>query len=238
MVTLEWALANSVNFVSAYFIRRFPPQSVINLVRKMGIEAPLDPVPSIALGASDISVFEMTGAMATYANQGIFIRPTFIKTIEDRNGVILHRTIPQQNEAMSARTAYLKLRLMQGVVTGGTGQRLRFRYGLTMPIAGKTGTTQNHSDGWWIGLTPELVTGVWVGGEVRSIHFPSLVYGQGARMALPIWGRFMQQVFADESINLYRGDFLRPPGVTYVRRRAPEGEEDEEDDDDLFEDIF
>jgi len=238
MVTLEWALANSVNFVSAYFIRRFPPQSVINLVRKMGIEAPLDPVPSIALGASDISVFEMTGAMATYANQGIFIRPTFIKTIEDRNGVILHRTIPQQNEAMSARTAYLTLRLMQGVVTGGTGQRLRFRYGLTMPIAGKTGTTQNHSDGWWIGLTPELVTGVWVGGEVRSIHFPSLVYGQGARMALPIWGRFMQQVFADESINLYRGDFLRPPGVTYVRRRAPEGEEDEEDDDDLFEDIF
>ena len=234
MVTLQWALARSVNFVSAYLIRRFPPQSVINLVRKMGIEAPLEAVPSLALGVSDISVFEMTGAMATYANRGIFIQPTFITRIEDRNGVVIYQPIPRQNEAMSERTAYLTLRLMQGVTEFGTGQRLRFGYGLTMPIAGKTGTTQNHSDGWWMGLTPNLVTGVWVGGEVRSIHFPNLTYGQGARMAMPIWARFMQRVYRNESINLYRGPFATPPGINYNFNCEEVDQDDEEEFDDIF----
>ncbi|MCL2413302.1 MAG: penicillin-binding transpeptidase domain-containing protein, partial [Bacteroidales bacterium] len=231
-----WALARSVNFVSAYLIRRFPPQSVINLIRKMGIEAPLDAVPAISLGVSDMSVFEITGAMATYANRGIFIQPTFITRIEDRNGVVIYRSVPEQNEAMSERTAYLTLRLMQGVVEGGTGMRLRFGYRLTMPIAGKTGTTQNHSDGWWVGLTPRLVTGVWVGGEVRSIHFPNLTYGQGARMAMPIWARFMRSIYNDETINLYQGPFQAPPGITYNFDCDEVGQDD--DDPELFDDVF
>jgi penicillin-binding protein 1A len=214
MVTLKWALANSTNYVSAYLIKQFSPQSVINLVRKIGIESPMDAVPSIALGAVDLSVYEMVGAMATYANKGIFIKPMFITTIEDRNGIVLQRFVPEQNEAMSERTAYLTTKLMQGVVDDGTGRRLRFRYGITAPIAGKTGTTQNHSDGWFMGLTPQLVTGVWVGGEVRSIHFRSITFGQGANMALPIWALYMQRVYNDRNINLYQGDFERPRGIT------------------------
>jgi penicillin-binding protein 1A len=213
MVTLKWALANSTNFVSAYLIKQFSPQSVINLIRKMGVQSPIDAVPAIALGSCELTVAEMTGAMATYANQGIHIKPMFITTIEDRNGVVLQRFIPEQNEAMSERTAYLTTRLLQGVVDGGTGGRIRRIYGISAPIAGKTGTTQNHSDGWFMGLTPQLVTGVWVGGEVRSIHFRSITLGQGASMALPIWGLYMQRVYNDRSINLYQGDFERPRGI-------------------------
>jgi len=179
----------------------------------MGIESPIDAVPAIALGANELTVLEMTGAMATYANQGIFVRPTFITTIEDRNGVVLHRFVPEQREAMSQRTAYLMTRLMQGAVEEGTAHRLISRLGFTTPVAGKTGTTQNNSDGWFIGLTPQLVTGVWVGGEMRSIHFRNIAYGQGATMALPIWGLYMQRVLNDRSINLYRGDFDRPAGI-------------------------
>ncbi|MDR1951744.1 MAG: transglycosylase domain-containing protein [Bacteroidales bacterium] len=215
MVTLKWALANSTNYVSAYLIDQVAsPQSVINLVRKMGVESPMDAVPSIALGSCDLTVCEMVGAMSTYANKGIFVKPMFITTIEDRNGVVLQRFVPEQHEAMSERTAYLTTKLMQGVVDGGTGQRVRFRYGITSPIAGKTGTSQNHSDGWFMGLTPQLVTGVWVGGEVRSIHFQNISLGQGANMALPIWALFMKKVFDDASINLYQGDFERPRGIT------------------------
>ncbi len=214
MVTLKWALANSVNYVSAYLIKRFSPQSVVNLVRKMGVDAPIDAVPSICLGTCDLSVYEMVGAMSTYANKGIFVKPMFVTSIEDRNGVILERFSPEQHEAMSERTAYLTTKLMQGVVDGGTGVRLRYKYGITAPIAGKTGTTQNHSDGWFMGLTPNLVTGVWVGGEVRSIHFRSITHGQGANMALPVWAIYMKKVFEDSKINLYQGDFDRPAGIT------------------------
>jgi len=214
MVTLQWALANSVNFISAYLIKRFSPQSVINLVRKMGVRSPMDVVPAIALGAVELTVAEMVGAMATYANKGIFIEPMFITSIEDRNGVVLQNFVPEQNEAMSERTAYLMTRVMQGAVDAGTAGRLRRTYGITFPIAGKTGTTQNHSDGWFMGITPQLVTGVWVGGEVRSIHFRTITLGQGANMALPIWALFMQRVYNDRSINLYQGDFERPRGIT------------------------
>ena len=213
MVTLKWALANSVNYISAYLIKRFSPQSVVNLVRKMGVESPIEAVPAICLGSCDLTVAEMVGAMATYANKGIFVKPLFITTIEDRNGVVIHRFVPEQREAMSERTAYLTTRLMQGAVDGGTAGRLRGRYGITAPVAGKTGTTQNNSDGWFMGLTPQLVTGVWVGGEVRSIHFQSTFYGQGANMALPIWALYMKRVYNDRSINLYQGDFERPKGL-------------------------
>jgi penicillin-binding protein 1A len=214
MVTLKWALANSVNYVSAYLIKRFSPQSVVNLVRKMGIESPIAAVPSICLGTCDLSVYEMVGAMATFANKGIYVKPMFVTAIEDRNGVVLQRFTSEQHEAMSERTAYLTTKLMQGVVEHGTGVRLRYKYGLTMPIAGKTGTSQNHSDGWFMGLTPQLVTGVWAGGEVRSIHFQDISLGQGANMALPIWALYMKRVFDDKDINLYQGDFTRPRGIS------------------------
>jgi penicillin-binding protein 1A len=214
MVTLKWALANSVNYVSAYLIKRFSPQSVVNLVRKMGVEAPIDAVPSICLGTCDLSVYEMVGAMSTFANKGIFVKPMFVTSIEDRNGVVLERFSPEQHEAMSERTAYMTTKLMQGVVDGGTGVRLRYKFGITAPIAGKTGTTQNHSDGWFMGLTSNLVTGVWVGGEVRSIHFRSIAQGQGANMALPVWAIYMKKVFDDTKINLSQDDFDRPEGIT------------------------
>ncbi|MDR2907871.1 MAG: penicillin-binding protein [Bacteroidales bacterium] len=235
MVTLKWALANSVNYVSAYLIKRFSPQSVVNLVRKMGVEGPIEAVPSIALGTCDLSVYEMVGAMSTFANKGLFIRPMFITAIEDRNGVIIERFSPEQHEAMSERTAYLTTKLMQGVVDGGTGVRLRYKYGITAPIAGKTGTTQNHSDGWFMGLTPNLVTGVWVGGEVRSIHFRSITQGQGANMALPVWAIYMQKVYNDSKINLYQGDFERPEGVDDEFDCSKQAEDLDEN---LFEDEF
>ncbi|HSV89046.1 MAG TPA: transglycosylase domain-containing protein [Bacteroidales bacterium] len=210
MVNLKWALANSINTVSAFLMKRYSPLALINLVNRMGITSPIDPVPAIALGTPDISVKEMVGAFGTFANQGVFIEPVFITHIEDKNGNLIEAFRPGQEEVMSEGTAYLMLELMKGVVESGTGMRLRFRYELNYPIAGKTGTTQNHSDGWFIGITPNLVAGVWVGGEDRGIRFRDLALGQGANMALPIYGLFMQRVYANESINLYRGDFERP----------------------------
>ncbi len=210
MVTLKWALANSINYVSAYLIKRYSPHALIRLVNNMGITEPIDPVPAISLGTPDLSVYDMVGAMATYANKGIYIKPSFITHIEDNNGNLIESFIPQQNEAMSEQAAYLMLELMKGVVESGTGIRLRFRYNLTNPIAGKTGTTQNNSDGWFIGLTPDLVAGVWVGAEDRGIRFRNIALGQGANMALPIWALFMKRVYNDPSITISQGDFEPP----------------------------
>ena len=187
MVSLRWALANSINWVTAYLIKQFPPEAVIDLTRRLGITAPMEPVPSICLGTMDISVMEMVSAMATYANKGIHIDPTFITRIEDKNGIVLEEFTPQTEEAMNAKTAYLMLDLMKGVVDEGSGRRVRWKYGLKLPVAGKTGTTQNHSDAWFMGITPTLASGVWVGGELRSIHFNSMRLGQGANAALPVW---------------------------------------------------
>ncbi|MEG1762137.1 MAG: transglycosylase domain-containing protein [Bacteroidales bacterium] len=210
MVTLRWALANSVNYISAYLIKRFPPQAVVNLAKKMGISSELKAVPAICLGVADISIKEMTAAMSTYANKGIYIEPIFVTRIEDRHGIILDQFTPMQNEAMSEETAYLMLELMKGVVDGGTAGRLRYKYGLTQTIAGKTGTTQNNSDGWFMGLTPHLVSGVWVGGELRSIHFRSTALGQGANTALPIWALYMKKVFADPKTGIVNSNFEAP----------------------------
>lgn len=210
MVTLRWALANSVNYISAYLIKRFPPEAVITLARSMGITSPMEPVPSICLGTMDISVQEMTSAMATYANQGIHIEPTFITRIEDKNGLVLEEFTPNRQESMDAHTAYLMLDLMRGVVDEGSAGRLRWKYGLDQAIAGKTGTTQNHSDAWFMGITPHLTTGVWVGGELRSIHFKSMRLGQGANAALPIFGIYMKNVFEDKDLNFPQDDFIRP----------------------------
>jgi penicillin-binding protein 1A len=210
MVTLKEALANSINWISAYLIKRFSPQAVVQIARKMGIVSPLPAVPSICLGTPDITLYEMTGAVDTYANKGLYIQPIFITRIEDKHGNILAQFTPRQEEAMSEETAYLMLVLMKGVVESGTGSRLRGTYGLRNPIAGKTGTTQSNSDGWFMGLTPDLVTGVWVGGDDRVIRFRVTSLGQGANMALPIWALYMKKVYADASLQISKGDFEKP----------------------------
>lgn len=210
MVTLKEALANSINWISAYLIKRYSPASVVKLARKMGIISPLPAVPSICLGTPDITLAEMTGAMNTFANAGIYIQPLLITRIEDKHGNVIAQFAPLQEEAMSEETAYLMLVLMKGVVESGTGARLRGTYGFSNPIAGKTGTTQSNSDGWFMGLTPDLVTGVWVGGEDRSIRFRNTSLGQGANMALPIWAHYMKAVYGDPDLQLSRGDFEKP----------------------------
>jgi penicillin-binding protein 1A len=213
MVTLKEALANSINWISAYLIKRFSPEAVIKIARKMGIFSPLPAVPSICLGTPDISLYEMTGAMSTFANKGIFVQPLFITRIEDKHGNVIEQFVPHQDEAMSEETAYMMIGLMKGVVESGTGSRLRGKYGFTNPIAGKTGTTQSNSDGWFMGLTPDLVTGVWVGGDDRTIRFRTTSLGQGANMALPIWALFMRKVYNDNPLQLTQGDFERPEGL-------------------------
>jgi penicillin-binding protein 1A len=213
MVTLRYALAGSINYVTAWVMKRFGPEAVVNLVRRMGITAPIDPVPSICLGTPDISVFEMVAANATFANKGTYIQPTFITRIEDKNGKVLEEFFPTTDEVFSEEKAYVMIQLMRGVVDIGTGQRLRYKYKLFNEIAGKTGTTQNNADGWFMGLTPDLVAGCWTGGEDRSIHFNTTAEGQGAAMALPIWGKFFQKVYADPTLKVSKNGFVRPANM-------------------------
>jgi penicillin-binding protein 1A len=209
-VTLKWALANSNNWISAYLIKRFPPETVIQMARKMGVTSPIDPVPAIALGTPEITLYEMVGAMNTYANKGVYIKPYFIVRIEDKNGNLIERFAPEQSDALDEVTAFKMIQLMKGVVESGTGMRLRGKYSLRNPIAGKTGTTQNQSDGWFMGITPDLTTGVWTGAEDRSAHFRSITLGQGANMALPIWALYMQKIYNDPVLGISQGDFDKP----------------------------
>ena len=209
-VTLKWALAQSNNWISAYLMNRFGPQAVITLARRMGVESPIDPVPAICLGVCDLKLIEMVGAMSTFANQGVYIKPMFITKIEDKNGNVIERFAAEESEAMSEVTAYKMVELMKGVVQSGTGVRLHYKYNLNNPIAGKTGTTQNQSDGYFMGITPDLTTGVWVGAEDRSVHFRSTELGQGSRTALPIWALYMQRVYADPTLRISQGDFPKP----------------------------
>ena len=210
MLTLKQGLAESVNCISAYLMKQFGPQAMIDIARRMGITSPIDAVPSICLGTPDVSVYEMVGAYSTFANKGVWTQPTYLLRIEDKNGNVLQDFVPRKVEAINEETAYLMLSLMQGVVQFGTGARLRGQYKLSNPIAGKTGTTQNQSDGWFMGLTPDLVSGCWVGAEDRIVHFRSLDLGQGARTALPIWALYMQKIYADKGINLSKRDFTPP----------------------------
>lgn len=214
-VTLKWALAQSNNWISAYLMNQFGPEAVIAQARRMGVESPIDAVPAICLGVCDLKLIEMVGAMSTFANQGVYIKPMFITRIEDKNGNVIQRFAPEESEAMSELTAYKMIELMKGVVQSGTGIRLRSSYGFTNPIAGKTGTTQKQSDGYFMGITPDLTTGVWVGAEDRSVHFRSTNLGQGSHTALPIWAKYMRKVYDDPSLKISKGDFPKPttPGL-------------------------
>ena len=229
MRTLKNALANSVNTVSARLMDKVGPAPVVNLAKKMGITSYLPKVPSIALGTPDISLFEMVGAYSTFANKGIYVKPITITRIEDKNGTVLFEVAPETKDVLSEESAYVTLNLLKGVTKGGSGQRLRhniatenyayqavvtgYPYEFKNPIAGKTGTTQNHSDGWFMGMVPNLVTGVWVGGEDRAVHFEDIAYGQGASMALPIWGMYMKAAYENPDLGISLEDFEAPEFV-------------------------
>src|SRR5574344_1183696 len=211
MITLKWALANSVNYISAKLIKDYTtPSAVVSLVHRMGIKSDIPNVPSICLGTCDLTVMEMAQAMATFANRGTHMEPVFITKITDNKGLVLDVAKQKSNQVLDEKTSYLVLDLMKGVVDGGTGGRLRYVYGVKSIVAGKTGTTDNNSDGWFIGINPRLATAVWVGGEVRSIHFRSTYLGQGASMALPIYGKFMEKCERDKNLHFYEGDFYKP----------------------------
>ena len=225
-LTLKKALANSVNTVTAQLIDKVGPGSVVNIAKNMGFTREILEVPSIALGTVDFNVYEMVGAYGTFANQGVYVKPVMVTRIEDKNGTVLYEYMPETKDVLSKDVAYAMVNLMEGVTQGGSGTRLRhtfakeqtvykeiitgYPYELTNPIAGKTGTTQNQSDGWFMGMVPNLVTGVWVGGEDRAAHFKSLTYGQGASMALPIWALYMKKNYANEELGVSKDGFEEP----------------------------
>lgn len=200
MVTLNWGLEKSSNWITAYLMSLFTPEQLVRLMRSFGIEGQLDPVVSLCLGPCEVSVKEMVDAYTTFPNKGIRVEPLYVTRIEDNNGNVLATFMPKTYEIISETTSYKMIYMLRNVMDHGTGVRARFRYGLKVPMGGKTGTSQNHSDGWFVGFTPSLVSGVWVGGEDRSIHFDNMSAGQGANMALPIWAMYMQKVYADEEL--------------------------------------
>ncbi|HPF09876.1 MAG TPA: transglycosylase domain-containing protein [Flavobacteriaceae bacterium] len=253
MKTLKNALANSINTITARLIDRVGPRPVIDLVEKMGVDASDIPeAPSIALGTADVSLFEMVGAYSTFANEGVYVKPVLVQRIEDKNGTILYQYVPETRDVISKESAYVTISLMQGVTESGSGQRLRhswastnavyksvvtgYPYEFTNPIAGKTGTTQNNSDGWFMGMVPNLATGVWVGGEDRSTHFSRTAYGQGATMALPIWAIYMRKCYEDSSLDISKNNFSKPQKLSIETDCSKYGEEggDPEIPDDEF----
>ncbi|RKR14715.1 penicillin-binding protein 1A [Maribacter vaceletii] len=254
--TLKKALANSVNTVTAQLIDKVGPKSVAIIGKNLGITREIAEVPSIALGVSEMNVYEMVGAYGTFANQGVYVKPVMVTRIEDKNGTVLYEYVPETKDVLSKDVAYAMLNLMEGVTQGGSGTRLRtqgvnkwkkeydevitgYPYGFKNPIAGKTGTTQNNSDGWFMGMVPNLVTGVWVGGEERATHFKSITYGQGATMALPIWGLYMKENYKNEDLGISDKSFTKPKDLsinvdcTKVAEEAQENKDTEDDLDDL-----
>ena len=251
MRTLSNALANSKNTISAQLIDRVGPRPVADLARNLGVSSNIPNVPAIALGTPDLSVYEMVGAYGAFANKGIYVKPIMVTKIEDRNGKIVFQSTPETKDVLSEESSYVTLKLLEGVTKFGSGARLRhdipedernyvyknvvtgYPYKFDNAIAGKTGTTQNQSDGWFIGMVPNLVTGVWVGGEDRSIHFEKIAYGQGATMSLPIWGLFMKKCYEDEELGVSKEDFEEPENLTIeldCSKIQPEKSESEEND--------
>lgn len=200
MVTLRWGLKESNNWISARLMNQFTPEALVKLMHSFGIKGKIDPVVSLALGPVEVSVAEMVDAYTAFPSRGIRVDPLYVSHIEDANGNIIGSFTPRMEEIFSEETAFKMIYMMRSVIDDGTGSRVRRIYGLTMPMGGKTGTTNNNSDGWFMGYTPKLVSGVWVGGEERSIRFDSMAQGQGAAMALPIWANYMKKVLADKQL--------------------------------------
>lgn len=226
-MTLKKALANSVNVITAHLIDMVNPKNVVTLAKSAGIETDIPEVPAIALGSVDLSLYEMVGAYTTFANKGLRINQMMILRIEDKNGTVLEQFIPESKEVLSEDSAYVITNLLEGVTEGGSGIRLRggwggypdnvvtgYPYKFTNPIAGKTGTTQNQSDGWFMGIVPNLATGVWVGGEDRATHFKGITFGQGATMALPIWALYYKKLYADKNLHVSKAAFERPANLS------------------------
>ncbi|RKS99349.1 penicillin-binding protein 1A [Flavobacterium sp. 123] len=227
MVTLKKGLANSINTISAKLIDKTGPEAVVELTHKLGVTSEIPVQPSIALGAVEITVEDMVAAYSTFANQGVYVKPQFLTKIEDKSGVVIYEPIPESHDVLNKDIAFAVIKLLEGVTEGGSGERLRtqgggngdnrwtgYPYMFTNPIAGKTGTTQNQSDGWFMGMVPNLVTGVWVGCEDRSARFKSLTYGQGATAALPIWGYFMKKCYDDPDLHVSKEPFERPANLS------------------------
>lgn len=235
MVTLKQGLANSINTVSAKLIDRTGPEAVVELTKKLGVKTEIPVQPSIALGAVDITVEDMVAAYSTFANQGVYVKPQFLSRIENKSGEVIYEPIPESHDVLNKDIAFAVIKLLEGVTETGSGARLRtqgggsgdnrwtgYPYMFRNPIAGKTGTTQNQSDGWFMGMVPNLVTGVWVGCEDRSARFKSLTYGQGATAALPVWAYFMKKCYADTGLQVSKSEFERPSNLSikvdcYVR---------------------
>ena len=250
--TLKNALANSVNTITARLIDEVGPGAVVDIAKSMGLTKEIPAVPSIALGTPDFNVYDIVGAYGTFANQGVYVEPVLITRIEDKNGTVLYEYVPKTRDVLSKDVAYTMVNLMQGVTEAGSGQRLRhawaskvpvykeivtgYPYEFDNPIAGKTGTTQNQSDGWFMGMVPNLVTGVWVGGEDRATHFKSLTYGQGASMALPIWALYMKANYENKDLGVSKEDFEEPEDLSInvdCTKIAEEQKEDLDIEDDL-----
>ena len=212
-VTLNWGLTKSSNNISAFLMKQYGPEAMADMMKRMGIQSHVDEVPSLCVGPADLTLWEMVAAYNTFPSRGVYVTPLFVTRIEDRQGNVLSEFTNRKREAIAESTAYLMVNLMEGVVQGGTASRLRYRYNLTGEIAGKTGTTNDNSDGWFIGYTPTLVAGVWTGAEDRQVHFQSITYGQGAHMSLPTWGIFMKKVLADGTLGISADDrFVAPAG--------------------------
>lgn len=214
MVTLAWGLAHSENYISAWLMQQFKPSVVVDLMHRLGVRSYIPAVPAIFLGTAELTVEEIVGAYGTFANKGVYTRPMYVTRIDDKNGNTISRFTPRIEEVLSEDQAYLMLNLLQGVVKSGTAIRLRLDpYNLTNQIGGKTGTTQNHSNGWFMGVTPNLVGGVWTGWEDQAIHFETIGEGQGAEMALPVFGLFLKKVYSDPELGIMQADeFERPEG--------------------------
>ena len=211
-LTLRKALANSQNYITAWVMQQVGPTAVSNLIQRLGITSSVPPYPSIALGSFEASVYDMVGAYGTFVNHGVWTEPIYLTRIEDKNGNILYERKPKVVQALNEQTAYVMTYMLKGVVEEGTGVRMRYKYGLNNPIGGKTGTTNDNSDGWFMGITPQLVGGVWTGCEDRAIHFRTTDLGEGANTALPIFALFLKKVYADNSLGIKKGDFEPPRG--------------------------
>lgn len=249
--TLDRALANSLNTVSAKLMDMVGPKAVVEMTKRLGVSAQIPEQVAISLGAVEITVHDMVAAYSTFANQGVYIAPQTIVRIEDKNGKVLYQHTPEPKDVLGKDVSYAAIKLMEGVTKSGSGARLRttgggganykrmtgYPYAFTNAIAGKTGTTQNQSDGWFMGMVPNLVTGVWVGNEDRAAHFRTITYGQGASMALPIWGIYMKKCYADKTLHVSKDEFAKPQDLAPWADCKKEADSDLIEENDILEGI-